>query len=184
MIDKNTHSRKTSPRRRIARGFVQTGGLIGKRVSKAAEKRGFAETRLLTHWAEVAGPATAAISRPVKVGYGREGFGATLTLLTNGANAPMLQAELPKIRERVNSCYGYAAISRIRLTQTSESGFGEKQADYDAPAKAMPDPERLAQLDAHLSDVSNEGLRSALETLGHNILSRKIMKTGKGVDPC
>ena len=86
---------------RKSRGFMQTGGLLKTRIRSASESRGFAETRLLTHWEDIAGPATAQICRPVKVGYGKQGFGATLTLLTTGANAPIMQMQLPQILTKV-----------------------------------------------------------------------------------
>ena len=38
------------------------------------------------------GAATAAHTRPVKVAHGKE-FGATLTILTDGAHAPLVQME-------------------------------------------------------------------------------------------
>jgi hypothetical protein len=169
-------STKAQPPKRLARGFVQTGGLLHQRIRKAGEKRGFVETRLLTHWAEFVGETTAAVTRPVKVGYARQGFGATLTLLTNGANAPMLQAQLPRIKERVNACYGYAAISHIRITQTSATGFAEAQTGYvttkTPPLKPRPDPVKEAELTETLAVVESDSLRSALAALGQNILSR------------
>lgn len=181
MIDKTPSSRKPAPPKRRARGFEQSGNFVERRVRKAAERRGFVEMRVLTHWAEIAGKATAAICRPVKVGYGREGFGATLTLLTSGAHAPMLEAELPKIRERVNAAYGYAAISRIRLTQTAAAGFAEDRAAFDpAPREDKP----LAVLDPNtageVNRVTDPRLRTALERLGRNILSRRAKPLGKG----
>ena len=66
-----------------SRGFIQTGGLLKAKIRAATETRGFAETRLLTNWKDIAGPATASICRPVKVSYGKQGFGATLTLFNN-----------------------------------------------------------------------------------------------------
>ena len=94
--------------------------------------------RLLTHWAEIAGEDLARITRPVKIGYARDGFGATLTLLTTSAQAPMVQMQLPQLRERVNACYGYNAISRIALTQTAPTGFAEGQAEFAPAPKAAP----------------------------------------------
>jgi hypothetical protein len=167
----------TAPKR-MARGFVQTGGILSQQIRTVGEKRGFAQSRLLTQWAEIVGPATAAIAQPVKVGYGREGFGATLTLLTNGANAPMLQLELPRIKERVNACYGYAAISRIRLTQTAETGFGESASAFlHAPAEPVVSAEKTAEVEHSVSDVQSDTLRSALAALELNILSRAQRKT-------
>jgi len=79
-----------------SRGFIQTGGLLKAKIRAATETRGFAETRLLTNWKDIAGPATASICRPVKVSYGKQGFGATLTLLTTGANAPFYKCNCQK----------------------------------------------------------------------------------------
>jgi hypothetical protein len=53
-----------------------------KRIRGATETRGFAQSRVLTHWAEIVGEATAKIAHPVDVGYTRGGMGATLTVLT------------------------------------------------------------------------------------------------------
>jgi len=168
------HKRKnTQPDRpkRMGKGFVRTGGLLSDQIRRAGEKRGFVETRLLTHWPEIVGEDLARISRPIKVHYGRQGFGATLTVLVHGAVAPMFQADEPRIRERVNACYGYSAISKIRLTQTAETGFAEPPAPF-APPPVRPDPAKSARLTADLAPVGDPGLRAALAELGENILTK------------
>ena len=137
-----TPSPMPNPTRRT-RGFEAAFGLLKDQVRKAGEARGFAIARLLTHWTEIAGEDMARITRPVKVGYGREGMGASLTLLTTGSHAPMVEMQKEKLRDRVNAVYGYAAISRILLTQTSATGFCEGQAEFTPtakPAAAAPDP--------------------------------------------
>lgn len=160
---------------RRMRGFEPTSRLLAQRIRKAGEKRGFAVSRVLTHWAEIVGPEIARIARPVDVKYGREGFGATLTVLTTGANAPMLEMQKQTIREKVNACYGYSAIARIRLTQTAPTGFAEGQAAFaPAPETAPPAPDpaagtRAAELSGTVRD---DGLRAALAALGQNVLSR------------
>lgn len=161
---------------RRMRGFEPASGLLKARIRTAGEARGFAVTRLLTHWAEVAGEELARTTRPIKIGYTREGIGATLTLLTASATAPMVQMQLPALKDRVNACYGYAAVSRITLTQTAPTGFAEGQAQFQpAPvAAARPaDPAILARAEAAAGAVVDGGLRAALETLGRNILSRQ-----------
>jgi hypothetical protein len=159
--------------RSYTRGFVQASGLLARRITGVGEKRGFAESRLLTHWAEIVGAETAAIARPEKITY-REGFGATLIVLCTGARAPELEMQLPVIRERVNACYGYNAIARIRVTQTSASGFSDPQTPFaHKPKEAQaPDPTAKADLDNRLDDIADTGLRDALAALGDNVLSR------------
>ncbi|SDE69171.1 DUF721 domain-containing protein [Limimaricola pyoseonensis] len=157
------------------RGFAQASGLLQSRIRTASESRGFAVTRLLTHWAEIVGPETAAIARPVKVGYGQKGLGATLTLLTTGAQAPMLQMQLDAIRERVNACYGYNAISKVRVTQTAPEGFAEGQASFAPAPKAepRPDPEVTRKAAKTAEGVADTELRLALEALAANVLSKR-----------
>jgi len=164
--------------KRGRRGFMQTGGILGNQIRKVSETRGFSETRLLTHWSEIAGESVARIAQPVKVNYSRQGIGATLTLLCTGANAPMLQMQLPQIIKRVNGCYGYNAISRIHLTQTAPTGFAEPQAAFSAKSvKRIIPPQEKEKLAKTVADVGDTGLRQALAALGENILSKTKYQT-------
>jgi len=166
---------------RRLRGFERTSGLLQARIRKAGEKRGFAVARILTHWAEIAGRDIARVARPVNVSYGRGGFGATLTVLTTGAQAPMLEMQKETLREKVNACYGYAAIARIAITQTAPTGFSEARVEFDPPEIAAPvsDPSVRAQARDTAAPISDGDLRRALETLGENVLSRSKQTRGR-----
>ena len=169
------------PPARRQRGFEAASGLLQSRIRQAGEARGFAVTRLLTGWAEIAGPEVARITRPVKIGYGREGMGATLTLLVSPAHAPMVQMDLPRLKDRVNAAYGYAAISRISLTQTAATGFAEGQAEFAAAPKqpAPADPAIQQAAAAVAAPVHDDALRAAIEALAQNILTRRKAKESK-----
>ena len=160
-------------------GFQPAARLLGERIRKAGEARGFAVARLLTQWAEIVGPEIAALARPVKMSHGREGFGATLTLLVSGSAAPVVQMDLPRIREKVNACYGYNAVSRISLTQTAPQGFAELAAAFGhAPQVSDPAPEVRAAARGATEGVADAGLRAALEALAQNVLSRPDRQKG------
>ncbi|MDA5093053.1 DUF721 domain-containing protein [Aliiroseovarius sp. KMU-50] len=163
----------TNQRRK--RGFESTSSLLTKRIRQAGEKRGFAVTRVLTHWAEIVGQEISTIARPVDVSYGRGGMGATLTVLTTGAQAPMLEMQKEKLRDRVNSCYGYNAISRIRITQTAPTGFAEGQAQFTPAPQAdpKPDPKFVERARRTTADIGDDNLRQALEALGQNIYTKQ-----------
>lgn len=163
---------------RKGKGFSRAGGLVQSQIRKASESRGFAVSRLVTHWEEVVGPDLSAMCRPVKVGYGRGGLGATLTVLVRGAAAPLVQQQLPQIRDRVNACYGYKAVSQVRVTQTSAHGFAQAIArDSSGPNAGLrplptPTPEASAAIAEVTDDVTDPALRAALQGLGQRILSR------------
>lgn len=168
-----------STRRR--RGFEAASSLLRDKIRTAAESRGFALSRLLTHWSEVVGEEIAAAAQPVKIGYGKGGMGATLTLLVSGAKAPIVQMLLPKIQEKVNACYGYNAISRIHVTQTAATGFAEGQSPFShrqEPAPAKADPAHARAAEALSREVHDESLRAALEALGEKVLSRPRQTKG------
>ena len=160
--------------KRRMRGFEKADGLLSSHVRKASEGRGFAVSRLVTHWSEVAGEEIAKVTRPIRVNYGRGGLGATLVLLVRGAMGPMIQAELPRLRDRVNAVYGYAAVSKIQLTQTAPTGFAEGQAEFQ-PKKApkVPlEPDEKSQVAGQraAADVQDPELRLALSRMGAHIL--------------
>lgn len=169
------------PPRRRKRGFEAAASLLSARVQHVAEGRGFAVARLLTHWSDIVGATLAAQTRPVKVSHSRGGFGATLTLLTTGPAAPMVEMQLPQLRERVNACYGYNAIQRIRLTQTAPSGFAEGQARFTpAPHSAPhPDPAVLTQARDVGARFDDPDLSAAIAQLTLNHAQRRSRMTRK-----
>lgn len=160
------------------RGFEPAFRLVSGQVRQAGEVRGFAVARLVTHWAEVVGEELARVTRPVKVGYSRDGMGASLTLLVQGAMAPMVEMQKESIREKVNAVYGYSAISRVVLTQTAAAGFSDGQAAFTAAPKAKPEPSPavVARAQDTAEGISDPGLRDALERLAQNIFTRSDTK--------
>ena len=154
--------------------FKRTATVLQSRIRKVSEARGFAQSRILTHWLEIVGNDIAEKTRPVEVSYGRGGMGATLTILTTGAQAPMIEMQKEAIRTKVNAVYGYNAIARIRITQTAPIGFAEGQAEFvpKPKDKLRPDPALHEQAKQTARTVTDENLRRALEELGRNVLTK------------
>lgn len=165
---------------RRMKGFESASGLLRHHIREAGESRGFAVAKVLTHWDEIAGPQLAKLARPVKVSYAAKGgFGATLVLLTSSAYGPIVEMQKETLRQRVNACYGYNAVSRVVITQTAATGFAEARASFaprlDDPgfaAKPAADPQKMAAVAEVAEEVSDPTLRAALEALGRSILSR------------
>lgn len=163
------------------KGFRAAGALVSSEIRKAGESRGFAVSRVLTHWHEIAGAELAKQTRPVDIRYGRSGIGATLTILTTGAMAPLVQMQSERIRDRVNACYGYSAISQIKITQTAATGFAEGQAIFDgAPPEAPTElnHEMRAKGKTLAGDVKDEGLQGALADLAAQVLTKSGKRKG------
>ncbi|WP_093916484.1 DUF721 domain-containing protein [Sulfitobacter marinus] len=164
------------PRRSSTKGFKRTDSLLSAKIRQASETRGFAQSRLLTQWAEIVGEDISSISRPVEVSYGRAGMGATLTLLTTGSNAPMLEMQKEQLRAKVNAVYGYNAIARVRITQTAATGFAEGQVAFEVKPKRTADqkddPVIRQRATEAVGVLGDESLRDALARLGENILNK------------
>ncbi len=168
-------TKEYKPVRRRMRGFEAASSLLAQRIRSVGETRGFAVARLLTNWAEVVGSDIAARTRPVRIAHGR-GMGATLTLLVEGAHAPLIEMELPRIREKVNACYGFNAVSRITLTQTAPTGFSEGQAQFaPAPPKVAlpPSHDDLCRAENIAQGFTDPALAAAIRQLTLNNLSRR-----------
>ncbi|MEL7027314.1 MAG: DUF721 domain-containing protein [Pseudomonadota bacterium] len=155
---------------RRGKGFRRTASLLQPRIKGIGASRGFAVSRLLTHWSEIVGETLAKAASPVEVKYGREGQGATLTVLVKGAEAPMIEMQKERLRETVNACYGYNAIQKIRITQTAATGFAEPEAPFRAASKQKNTPQTSAQATAAAAPIQDPGLRAAVEALGSRIL--------------
>ncbi|MEM0976371.1 MAG: DciA family protein [Pseudomonadota bacterium] len=147
--------------------FTQTGTYLKDAIRRVSETRGFAETRLLTHWVDIVGPEFAPRVQPVKVAFPKAGFGAVLTVLCKGADAPMIEMSIPRMIERVNSAYGYRAISQIRVTQTAPSGFQEEQRPFEVQTRNQRKVD--SKTEAAIDNLNDDGLRDALAALSQNL---------------
>lgn len=164
------------------RGFEPVASLTERTIRDIAGQRGFAVARLLTHWPDIVGEDIAKLCKPVKMSH-RQKFGATLVLLSTGPYAPMIEMQLPAIREKVNACFGYNAVARISITQTASTGFSGGRAEF-GPAEAKPltpsppRPEIVRQARQAVTGISDPAFRASLENLASQILSR-LDKDGK-----
>jgi hypothetical protein len=139
--------------------------LLGAAGGAAFRKFGFVQSSIVSRWKEIVGPRYAAVSSPESIRFppGRKS-GGTLTLVVEGAHAPMMQHVAPAIAERVNNFFGYPAVERIAFRQ------GIVQA---ARAKPRPAPPSLRPIPADLGDslreVADPELRACLESLARGL---------------
>jgi hypothetical protein len=165
------------PDRARGRGFRSPAETARRRLGEAAAGHGFAEPEVLMRWPEVVGERLSGLCQPVKVSYPRtQGLGATLVVRAEGARAPEVEHLGPRIIERVNQFYGYRAIGKLKVTQTTGvAGFGEEPARFagrPAAAPAEPDADAKARAADLAQDIRNPELRAALTRMGAHVLAR------------
>lgn len=109
---------ETQKRYRSTTGlFAQPIDKILQPVTKRAlQKKGFAMTRLLTHWPEIVGKDMARFCRPKSIRfYGKKKSEGILTITAHSGFALQLQHEEPQIIQHINQYFGYTAVGRIKL---------------------------------------------------------------------
>jgi hypothetical protein len=124
---------------------------------------------LLEHWKDIVGPAYADVTTPVKITFPirtitspKRENGKLVMRIPSGL-AMTLDFEKVRIRDKINSFFGYAAISDIVF---------EKAYDKAAPAQAeavKPDPTLKSRVAAKTEGVEDPDLQAALQSLGEAI---------------
>ena len=136
------------------------GDLVGDVGGQSFKRFGFVQSSIVSRWSEIVGERYARVSSPESIRFpaGRKA-GGVLTLLVEGAHAPLIQHLTPLIVERVNRFFGYAAINRIVFRQG-------KVPVTDAPKLQRPDLKPVPkELGDGLREIADPELRACLESL-------------------
>ena len=137
-------------------------------VGGAAFRRfGFVQSSIVSRWRDIVGERYAAVSSPESIRFpgGRKSKG-TLTLIVQGAHAPMMQHVAPAIVDRVNRFFGYPAVERIVFRQGMVQVQKSKPRAAPASLRAIP-----ADLGDSLREVADPELRACLESLARGLSS-------------
>ena len=119
-MSKRNRNEGDSPRSCRARA---AGDLLGEVGGKSFRRFGFIQHSIVSRWSEIVGERYAKVSCPesIKFPSGKKA-GGVLTLMVDGAHAPLIQHLTPMIVEKVNLFFGYAAINRIVFRQGNAAG--------------------------------------------------------------
>ena len=147
------------------RGHARRAGEIAGDVSGMAFKRfGFVQGAIVSRWKEIVGERYARVSVPESIRFpaGKKSSG-TLSLVVEGAHAPLMQHMTPMIVERVNRFFGYEAVARISFRQGRVADSGPARPVRQAP---VPVP---AELGDGLRAIADDELRACLTALAGQV---------------
>jgi hypothetical protein len=139
------------------------GDLVGEVGGQSFRRFGFVQSSIVSRWSEIVGERYAKVSLPESIRFptGRKGGGA-LTLLVDGAHAPLIQHLAPIIIERVNRFFGYEAVNRVI--------FKQGRPPASAPKLKRPELRPVpAELGEGLREIADPELRACLESLASQI---------------
>ncbi len=132
--------------------------LIPSVTRPAFRKKSPAGAQLLADWAQIVGPALAAVTSPLRLTSG------TLTLACAGPVAMELQHLAPELISRINGQLGRAVVERLRFVQQAPAGARPTAPPPKAPAAPMPPAVRQ-----RLEGLPEGELRLALENLARGV---------------
>jgi len=139
------------------------GELVGAIGDRSFRRFGFIQSSIVSRWKEIVGDRYSRVSSPESIRFptGRKGGGA-LTLLVDGAHAPLIQHLAPMIMERVNRFFGYEAINRVVFRQ------GRPATEPPRPVRPelRPVPKEFGD---GLREIADPELRACLESLAARI---------------
>jgi hypothetical protein len=159
-MSKRKQEQEDSPRSCRPRS---AGELVGNIGDQSFRRFGFVQSSIVSRWAEIVGERYAKVSSPESIRFpaGKKA-GGVLTLLVEGAHAPLIQHLTPLIVERVNRFFGYAAINRIVFRQGKQPVAPAKPQRPDL----RPVPKELGE---GLREIADPELRACLESLAARI---------------
>jgi hypothetical protein len=139
------------------------GELVGAIGDPSFRRFGFVQSSIVSRWPEIVGERYSKVSSPESIRFpaGKKS-GGVLTLLVEGAHAPLVQHLAPMIIERVNRFFGHPAIDRIVFRQ----GKAPSPAPPPARPQLAPVPKELGQ---GLREIADPELRACLESLAGRI---------------
>lgn len=139
------------------------GELVGNVGGVAFRRFGFVQSSIVSRWAEIVGGRYGKVSSPESIRFpaGRKSDGV-LTLVVQGAHAPVMQHLAPLIIERVNRFFGYPAVSKVVFRQGSPL---PKPESPNRP-QLRPVPKELGE---GLREIADPELRACLESLAARI---------------
>lgn len=158
--------------------FKPIGGAITALLDPMLAKRSHVDAALALSWPELCGEKLAGRTQPLKVVWPRRAAPddpfepGVLTVACEGAAALDLQYSTSELIGRINGFFGYSAIQRIRIEQRPVDQFRPAPRKTQA---SLPEPE-AKKVGRAVESIQDEGLRQALERLGHSIKSEFLRR--------
>ena len=139
------------------------GEIVGDVGGQSFRRFGFVQSSIVSRWAEIVGERYARASSPESIRFpaGKKA-GGVLTLLVDGAHAPLIQHLTPLIVDKVNRFFGYPAVNRIVFRQ----GKVPVSASRPERPQLRPVPKEVGE---GLREIADPELRACLESLAARI---------------
>jgi len=160
-----------SPRSRTYEGLDSLTREVQKLARPLLGQHGFTQVELITHWSDIMGSELAIGVKPVKLSFpAKDRMNGTLHVRTaGGAFAMLLEHQKGRIMEKVNTYFGYPAISNLKIEQGGVRLPNEQEAEPEWPLSE----EELTPLLEKVNNIPDDALRQKTLEIGIKMLQNK-----------
>jgi len=160
-----------SPRSRTYEGLSNLAREVQKLARPLLGQYGFSQVELITHWSDIMGQELAFGVKPVRLTFpAKDRLNGTLYVRTaGGAFALLLEHQKGRIMERVNTYFGYPAVSNLKIEQGGVRLSHEQESEPEWPLSE----EELKPLMDKINTISDEQLRQKTLEIGIKMLQNK-----------
>lgn len=160
----------------VAQGLKPVGVTVSTLLEPVWAQQNALEVRLMQAWPDILGKPWGEESFPEKLTFARQGDASqaqegVLFLSVANGRALAFQYQLPFLLSRINGYFGYQAVTRIVLKQTSTLG-GRQSNPSKMALSQKPGSPFQAGLSEAIQQVQAPQLQEALRGLGETLPAR------------
>ena len=108
--------------------------LIGGRSTRSRGSAAWRAPSCLSWWPDIVGAAYAGRTAPERIRWPRDGKAATLVVRCDPSLSLQFAHETDRVRERLNSYFGYPAVGAVRIVQQADRARRETPSPSPAPS--------------------------------------------------
>ena len=161
---------KVEPRSRKYEGLAPLTKEMGHLTQNIFGQKGFVSSDLIANWSEIVGPDFALGVLPMRLTFphNNRSNGILYVRTAGGAFALLFEHQKSRVIERVNTYFGYPAVSEIRQMQGSVKLPKPSQEEVEWPLGDEEVQELLKKVDA----IEDDTLRAKVFEVGISLIRK------------
>lgn len=174
----NNENNDNSPRRSSGQ-FQSLAKSIMPLARSVLGKKGFVEVDILTNWAGIVGEELADYTFPQKIDFKREmkTNGILHLMVPSGAFALEVQHREKFILQKINTYFGYSAVSGLRIIQNASINLKDMlPKDNSHPRKKLVTAEEENYIKDLAEEINHPELKEILIKLGQSVFTDNKLK--------
>lgn len=162
------------PRETQTYGLASLSKAILPLASQVLGKKGFVEVDILTNWGNIVGDELATYSFPQKIDFKRNqrNDGILHLNVPSGAFALEIQHREKFILEKINTYFGYNAVSGLKIIQNNEFSIADiKEINQPQTKKNLVTTEEENYIKDLAGELKDSSLKEILIKLGQSVFN-------------